>query len=284
MREGTHERAPTVLRDARLQRIRLSTVALPAEHGGWGLALEPILLGLVVAFSAAGAWLAVAGLFAFLVRWPLKVVVSGIRKGRTARVPLATGFLAAYGVAALSALTLAVWTSGTTVLAPLALALPAGFLFLVRDLRGQSRSMSAEVAGTLAFGAVPASIALADGWVPGMALALWALAACRTVPAVLYVRSRVRDIRGKPFPVVLPTVTHVAALGLVGGLASVGLTPKLAVAPYLILLARQVGGLSPRRRSITPRFLGFAEMGLGGLTILIIALAYATQGTVLAAP
>jgi hypothetical protein len=32
-------------------------VALPAEHGGWGLLLEPIALGLAVAPSLAGTFL-----------------------------------------------------------------------------------------------------------------------------------------------------------------------------------------------------------------------------------
>ena len=30
------------------QRSPLRTVALPSEHGGWGLTLEPVLLGLLV--------------------------------------------------------------------------------------------------------------------------------------------------------------------------------------------------------------------------------------------
>jgi hypothetical protein len=44
--------------DARLssgpggERSRLRSVALPSEHGGWGLTLEPAVLGLLVAPSA----------------------------------------------------------------------------------------------------------------------------------------------------------------------------------------------------------------------------------------
>ena len=50
-------------------------MALPAEHGGWGLTLEPGLLGLLMAPSAAGVCVALAALVAFLARTPLKVVV-----------------------------------------------------------------------------------------------------------------------------------------------------------------------------------------------------------------
>ena len=45
-------------------RPMLRSVALPTEHGGWGLTLEPVLLGLLVAPSVAG--LAIGGA-AFLV-------------------------------------------------------------------------------------------------------------------------------------------------------------------------------------------------------------------------
>ena len=34
--------------------VRLRTVALPVEHGGWGISLEPVVLGLLVAPSASG--------------------------------------------------------------------------------------------------------------------------------------------------------------------------------------------------------------------------------------
>jgi hypothetical protein len=50
-------------------------IALPDEHGGWGLTAEPVLLGLLVAPSWAGAALAVAAFLAFLVRTPLKLVL-----------------------------------------------------------------------------------------------------------------------------------------------------------------------------------------------------------------
>ena len=38
--------------------VRLKTIVLPAEHGGWGLLFEPIALGLLVAPSIAGFYLA----------------------------------------------------------------------------------------------------------------------------------------------------------------------------------------------------------------------------------
>ena len=55
--------------------VRLKTIALPAEHGGWGLLFEPIALGLLVAPSIAGLYLALSAVGFFLARHPLALVV-----------------------------------------------------------------------------------------------------------------------------------------------------------------------------------------------------------------
>ncbi|HUV18077.1 MAG TPA: YwiC-like family protein, partial [Ilumatobacteraceae bacterium] len=41
-------------------------VAIPSEHGGWGLTGEPIALGLLLVFSWAGAAIGAAAMLAFL--------------------------------------------------------------------------------------------------------------------------------------------------------------------------------------------------------------------------
>ena len=67
----------------RSPRSEFRSVALPSEHGGWGLTAEPALVGLIVAPSAAGACLAGAALTAFLVRTPLKVAAVDRRRHRS---------------------------------------------------------------------------------------------------------------------------------------------------------------------------------------------------------
>lgn len=52
------------------------SLVLPREHGSWSLALEPLALGLLVAPTRAGAWLALAGAAAFLSRRPLKLALT----------------------------------------------------------------------------------------------------------------------------------------------------------------------------------------------------------------
>ena len=67
------------------QRSRWRSVAIPSEHGGWGLTAEPALLGLLVAPSIAGGVLAVAAVVAFLARTPLKLVL--VDRWRRRRLP-----------------------------------------------------------------------------------------------------------------------------------------------------------------------------------------------------
>ena len=47
------------------ERAGWRAVAMPSEHGGWGLTLEPVLLGLLVAWSGAGVALGIAAFSAF---------------------------------------------------------------------------------------------------------------------------------------------------------------------------------------------------------------------------
>jgi YwiC-like protein len=100
--------------------------ALPVEHGGWGISLEPVLLGLLVAPSPAGLWLALATLGAFLARRPLKIVAGDRRRGREfARTPVARRFVLLYGAVALACFVLLVLNVPNYLfLWPLALAAP----------------------------------------------------------------------------------------------------------------------------------------------------------------
>ena len=52
--------------------IPVSRIVLPTEHGSWSFLLEPIVVGFVLAFSAATPWIALMAVGAFFVRQPLK--------------------------------------------------------------------------------------------------------------------------------------------------------------------------------------------------------------------
>ena len=251
---------------------RLRSIAIPAEHGSWGLTLEPILLGLLVAPSWGGAGLAIAAFGLFLLRWPLKVTLLSRAQGRRERMVLALRVVVVYAVVALGGLALALTQSGWQPLWPVALALPFGIVFYVYDARNRSRSWQAELAGPIAFSAVAPSIALADGWAFAPALALWAVLVARAVPSVLYVRARIRLDRKRPIESALPHGAHVLALAGVGAMAWAGLLPPLTVGVFVLLMARAVWGLSQYRRPVSIKVIGFSEMALGLLNVMVVAI------------
>jgi hypothetical protein len=231
-------------------RVRVKTVALPTEHGGWGLSLEPVALGLLVAPSWPGLFLSVATMGAFLARHPFKIVAGDCRRGRRfPRTPIAERFVLLYGGLA-------------------ALGLMAAF-----KTAASGEDERQKVAGSIAMASVAAAIALAGGWSRPTAFGLWLLLAARIVPTILFVRARLRQLHGqtaRPAPIVL---AHVIALALV--LASVlsNIVPALAVAAFLILLLRAFHGFS-ERKEITAKRIGIRELVFGAMTVLAAALGH----------
>src|SRR5262245_2806677 len=89
-------------------RIQLKPLALPTEHGGWGLLAEPVALGLLAAPSMAALGVGWAAIAAFLAHQPLKLVLADwLRHGTSPRTPWALGYAVAYGIMALGGLALA---------------------------------------------------------------------------------------------------------------------------------------------------------------------------------
>jgi YwiC-like protein len=252
--------------------VRVRTIALPVEHGGWGISLEPVVLGLLVAPSTAGAWLALATLGAFLARHPLKIVAGDRRRGREfARTPVARRFVLLYGAAALAAFALSVLTAPSYLfLLPLAVAAPLACAQLFYDAAGRSRSLLPEVAGSVGMASVAAAIALAGGASLPLALGLWAVLAARVVPTILYVRARLAELHGKEAARWPSLVAHAAALAFVAALAASKVAPWTAVALMLVLLARAAVGFA-RHWPATARRVGFSEIAFGALTVLSVA-------------
>ncbi len=249
----------------------LRTVALPAEHGSWGLTLEPILLGLLVAPSWGGVALTVGAFAAFLLRWPLKVAWTSRRQRRRERMRLALRFVALYGFLAAAGFGAALALAGWRPLWPLLLASPFGILFFAYDAQNQSRSWQAELAGPIAFSAVATGIALAGSWPFLPALGLWGVLVARAVPSILYVRARLRLDRGRPHRPALAIGAHLAALLAFVGLASLNLIHVMVAGVFVLLLLRAVWGLSRWRRPVPIKVIGFTELGWGLLTVLAVA-------------
>lgn len=255
--------------------VRMRLVALPVEHGGWGLLLEPIALGLAVAPTAAGALLGLAAIGAFLARHPLKIVLADRRRSvRYPRTVWAERFALLYGLVAVVAFVIALRLASAAVWAALLVAAPLVLVQFGSDLRNQQRKLWPELAGASALAAMAPAIVLAGGWGPAPAFALWVALVARAAPAIIYVRVRLRRMRGVAVSGGPAILTHVAGLLAVAGLAAGRLAPATAVVALAILLGRAVYGLSPGRPSVPPAVIGKQELAFGVLTIVLLAAGY----------
>ena len=253
----------------------LRSVALPHEHGGWGFLLEPVLLGLLVAPSGAGGWLALSALGAFLTRHPLKLALNDGRRGKVyTRTRLATGFAVFYGLVALGAFGLAISSAMASFWWPLVLAVPFGLAQLFFDTRNRSRELVPEVCGALAMAFLAPAIALAAGWALAQAWPSWVILAVRAVPSILYVRARLRLECGEPIVWASSFVPHLLGFLGLGILTILGITPWLAVFAAWVLLVRSVYGLSDLRRRVPAKIVGFQEIAYGLMVVLLAASGY----------
>lgn len=256
--------------------IRAKSVALPAEHGGWSFLLEPIALGLLVAPSPAGVFLAAAVFGAFLLRHPLKLAAADWRRRRRfARTSLAERFVLLYGILMLAGLIAAYLTAEASVFIPLLLAAPLALTQLFFDATNRSRDWIPEVAGPAALASVAASLALAGSWPLAAALPLWAMMAARAIPAVLYVRARLRLEKRLPFSATPVFLAHLAAIVVALALTMTELAPVLPILAMVILLLRALYGLSPRPQPTPAKIIGFQELGFGIMTVVLTYLGYA---------
>jgi YwiC-like protein len=264
--------APLPAEDAP-RRTAIRPLALPTEHGGWGILLEPIAIGLIIAPSWGGALIALAASGAFLARHPLKLAMQDVtRKRRTPRTAVCLRLAAVYGTAAIGALLAAFAVAGWRALVPFAVAVPGGLLQLVYDIRNRSRALLPEMAGPAAIGSTAAAIALAGGFTVANALAVWLLLIARSVPSVLYVRSLLRRSRGVPAGAGIPIAAHLAALAVAATLARLAVIPWLAAAAIAGLLVRAVIGLN---RPVPPaKRIGWREVGFGTAFVAAVAIGY----------
>jgi hypothetical protein len=255
--------------------IRIRPVALPVEHGGWGLVFEPIVLGLLLAPSLAGLFLSVGAVGAFLSRHPCKLAIGDWRRGRRIpRTALAERFAVLYVCIAAFGLALAIKTSSVAFLLPLLLAAPFTVVQLFYDSLGHSRSLIAELAGSISVGAVAAAMAIAGGWPRPAAFGLWVILAARTVPTILYLRARLRLLRHKPASSRMVIIAHALAILIVLGFVRAGVVPFLAVAALVILLRRATIGFAESGKRVTPKKLGLRELGFGAMTVLAVAMGH----------
>jgi hypothetical protein len=260
-------------------RVAWRSVALPAEHGGWAWLVGPILLGLLVVPSAAGIFLVLIDVSAYLARTPIKIIWKDLQRGRRyARTAAAYKVLFLYAIVAIFSLTAVLILSGPVPLVPLFLVLPLAAVVLYHDLFANGRELPAELLAPVVLSAVVASMALAHGWDWPHTLAIWAIPLMISVPAVLFIRARLRLDRGQPSRRGLTLAAHVVAALLAAALATANLIPTLAAVTIFILLGRALYGLSNVRRPVAVKTLGWSEVAFSLLAVILSAVGYWGMG------
>jgi hypothetical protein len=249
----------------------IETVFLPKEHGSWSLALEPLVLGLLIAPSPAGGALATAAFAGFLARRPLKTALTTDRPARRRTAALT---LAALGCLATTGLAEAAMLGGVAALWPLLLVAPLGGLFAYFDAQNEARAAAAEIVGCSAFALLPTALATLAGWSAPAALALALIAFTRSLPTVLTLRFCLRSAKGEsPSPALAPVCAAIAASALAFAW-SLRLVPMLSVAAATVLLLRSLWFTSPWRPGWPARRLGMLEAALGVLYAGTVAAGY----------
>jgi hypothetical protein len=268
-RPNAHARRPP---DAADERSTLRAVAMPTEHGGWSLTLEPVLLGLLVAWSWPGLLLGVAAMLAFLARTPLKLVLVDRWRGRWLERSSVAARVAAVELLVLAALVVvAALGADARFWWPLLAAAPLVAIELWFDMRSRSRRLLPELAGTVGIGSVAAAIALAAGAEIALALGLWVVVAARAAAAIPYARTQVFRTRGRPHHLWHSDVAQVIAAVAV---TIAWLADAVPLAAAVVIAAVAVFNVGAVRAAPRPaKIIGLQQMFFGIAVVVVTAAA-----------
>lgn len=254
------------------ERSTLRAVAMPTEHGGWSLTLEPVLLGLLVAWSWPGMALGAAAMLAFLARTPLKLVLVDRWRGRWLTRSTVASRVAAVELIVLVALVVVAARGGDARFWwPLFAAAPLVVIELWFDMRSRSRRLLPELAGTVGIGSVAAAIALADGAETAMALGLWVVVAARAAAAIPYARTQVFRTRGRSYQLWHSDLAQVLAVVAVAVAWLVGAVPLAAAVAIVAVAVFNVGAVRVAPRPAT--IIGLQQMFFGIAVVIVTAIA-----------
>ncbi len=259
-------------------RSPLRSVALPAEHGGWGLTVEPGLLGLLIAPGLAGLCIALGAMVGFLARTPLKIVAVDRRRGRMLErtrlaQKVAAAELAVLAVLAVGALALAepsFWVPG-------ALALPVIAVEGWFEVRSRGRRLAPELAGAIGVSSVAAMIVLADGQHGRLAIGAWAVLAARVATSIPHVRAEIARLRHWPSQARSAAAGDLAAVGLAA--VAVVLDRSLGAGALAILIVIAIQRAATTRPVPRPVVLGIRQTAMGFGIVLVTALGVVSSAT-----
>jgi hypothetical protein len=254
------------------ERSTLRAVAMPTEHGGWSLTLEPVLLGLLVAWSGAGLALGVAAMAAFLARTPLKLVLVDRWRGRWLDRTRTAARIATVEVLVLVAFfVVAGWTADAPFWWPLLAAAPLVAIELWFDMRSRGRRLLPELAGTVGIGSVAAAIALANGTKNATAGGLWVVVAARGAAAIPYARTQVFRTRGRPYRLWHSDLAQVLAVVAVAVTWFADALPLAAAIAITAVAAFNIGAVRAAPRPA--KIIGLQQMFFGIAVVAVTAVA-----------
>ncbi len=249
---------------------RWRSIALPVEHGGWGFTLEPALLGLLVAHSAAGWGLSLASIAVFLARRPLRLVLTDVARRRwLARSWVALGFAVVYATVAGLGLAGAIVAATAPFWQPLLAAMPLAAVALYADARSRSRGLVAELAGAVAMGATVTMIALADSWDSAAAWGLWLVLAGRAVATVVLVRGQIRRVHGRPAGDRQIYMVQAGTVAVLAAAAVADIVPWLSVVAMVAVAVLAYRSLN--HPPVQAKTVGWTQIGVGLGVVLLTA-------------
>jgi len=265
---------PTAAAKAR-PAFKMKSIALPNEHGSWGILFEPLVLGIAVAPSIASPFVALLYIGAFLSRQPLKWYIADL-KAKRERAQTAAARMFAFTFLSIAAIgffgTLAF--AGVTPMLSLLLTAPLGLITLWFDVSGKSRRVAPELAGVVTLASSAAVIGMAAGWSVAASVALSIVIILRLIPSMLYIRERLKLEKGKPNSFAVALALHVFAVAAVALLAWYGLSPWLPVAVFTFLMIRALTGSSDFRLKLKAKQLGILEVVFGSLVVLSVVIGH----------
>ncbi|MDP3981094.1 MAG: YwiC-like family protein [Chlamydiota bacterium] len=255
--------------------INIKTIALPKEHGGWGLLLEPVIVALVLCPHGSAFLLAVSFICAFLMYYPLKIATEDtLKHQRTPRTMLAYQFSALYGFIALVGILYVFINSKSLFWIPLLISLPLFFYQFSAALNKEHRNLFPEISGAVALASVAPAILISGERSLIDAFLIWYLFMVRGFFSIVYVRNRLRAARKQAYSGQQVAIVHSLGLVSILILVFIKLIPYPVLAGYGILSAHAYWGMKSHDSLLKPKDIGWQEMLFGVINCIFIILAY----------
>lgn len=253
----------------------LKAVALPVEHGGYGILLEAVLVGLGLAPTAAGVFYAFAFLAAFFMAQPAKVLLSEKVPLRvSSRRKAAILMLAVYGLPGAVFFLLGLNGTSASIFPALYVLLLFAAYQMLALLGRKNREFLTTVTGSMLLSAAAVFILLAGGSPLVKAVSVWILLGARAISAISYVRFRLRAARGDESGLRTAWTVHGVSGLIILALVLLKAIPVLAAAGYFLIAARNAYVAAAARAAVKPQVIGFQQFRLSLFNALLIIFAF----------